>query len=421
MGFRSLKAGLLAAVAVAGMASMAYGQNVTLNLVGSDPPATFEPVIAAYKQQHPDVTIEYQQIPFNSFNAQIEARVGSQDPSIDIYMADTPRVPALASKGYLLDLSDLSDDIKAIATPTEVTAVSYKDKIFAFPLWTGTQLLYYNKDVLKAAGLSDPSGAPADRMTWDQTLDMAKAIQKSGVKYGFGFAQPDRYFQLQPLFESIGAGSGLTGDTLLTPDLTNEGWIRVGNWYRDLFDSGISPRGVSPEQMPDLFLNGQLGLIYGGLPLIKRFNAAEGLHYGVAPVPYFADGKPVTSTGSWSIGINPYSNQKDAAIDFARFLTLSPEGATLAMQNTSAVPVNKDAYVKYLENLAASTKNVGPAGDILTYEIQNTAVPRPRSIGYVVFEEVMNKAFSDIRNGADVQPTFEQAQNQLKSSLSRIR
>jgi multiple sugar transport system substrate-binding protein len=47
-------------------------------------------------------------------------------------------------------------------------------------------------------------------------------------------------------------------------------------------------------------------------------------------------------------------------------------------------------------------------------------VSRPRSIGYVAFEEVMNRAFSDIRNGADVRSTLEQAQNQLTSALSRL-
>ena len=42
------------------------------------------------------------------------------------------------------------------------------------------------------------------------------------------------------------------------------------------------------------------------------------------------------------------------------------------------------------------------------------------SIGYVAFETVMNKAFSDIRNGSDVESTLKQAQQQLTSQLRRI-
>ena len=56
----------------------------------------------------------------------------------------------------------------------------------------------------------------------------------------------------------------------------------------------------------------------------------------------------------------------------------------------------------------------------MTYELADTAVSRPRSIGYVPFETVMNKAFSDIRNGADVEATLKQAQQQLTSQLRRV-
>ncbi len=56
----------------------------------------------------------------------------------------------------------------------------------------------------------------------------------------------------------------------------------------------------------------------------------------------------------------------------------------------------------------------------MTYELAKNSVSRPRSIGYVAFEEIMNRAFSDIRNGADVTSTLQQAQDQLNSTLARI-
>jgi multiple sugar transport system substrate-binding protein len=56
----------------------------------------------------------------------------------------------------------------------------------------------------------------------------------------------------------------------------------------------------------------------------------------------------------------------------------------------------------------------------MTYELANNSVSRPRSIGYVAFEEIMNRAFSDIRNGSAVQATLDQAQQQLTSTLARI-
>jgi multiple sugar transport system substrate-binding protein len=401
-------------------AAPAHSQTVTIAFVATEAPATYAPAIAAFEKENPGIKVEYQQIPFGSFNAQIEARIGSKDPSIDVYSADTPRVPALAARGYLLKLDDYRKDIEAIATPNEVNAISHRDVPHAFPLWTGTQLLYYNKTLLAAAGVKPPSADPKNRVTWEQLLEHATAVQKAGAKYGFTYQQVDRYFQLQPLFESVGAGSGLTGPNLLTPSLTNDKWISVATWYQKLFDSGLSPRGVTPEQTPDLFINGQVGYFYGGLPMIQRFNRAESLQYGVAPVPYFAGSKPVTSTGSWAIGVSPYSTKRKEALQFARFLTLTTEGAWLAVANTSAVPVNKNAYEHYLKRLAPTSERIGAVGDILSYEIRYTAVPRPRSTGYVVFEDMMNKAFSDIRNGAEVRSTLTRTEAQLKSTLSRV-
>jgi hypothetical protein len=40
---------------------------------------------------------------------------------------------------------------------------------------------------------------------------------------------------------------------------------------------------------------------------------------------------------------------------------------------------------------------------------------------YVSFEDVMNKVFSDVRNGVDAKQTLERAQDQLKSLFSRMR
>jgi len=83
-------------------------------------------------------------------------------------------------------------------------------------------------------------------------------------------------------------------------------------------------------------------------------------------------------------------------------------------------PVNADAYKMYAEKMAAMTDKIGPAIDIITYELQNTAVGRPRTVGYVTFETVMNKAFSDIRNGAEAKATLDDAESQLERQLARI-
>lgn len=404
-------------------AGQAVAQQTVVNFLAEAADFVYAPVIEAFEAANPDIDVRYQQVPFEDLNAAIESRVGQGDSSIDVFAVDTPRVPAFASRGYLPDEEGKRDQIvAAVPNPVDQEQVSWQGKLHAFPMWTSTQLLFYNRDLLAKAGIDEPIPAsPDDRLTWEELLVLAKKAQDAGAEWGFTFQQVDRYYQLQALFESAGAGPGLTGEGLLTPDLTNEGWVKVANWYRDLYESGLAPRGVSPNQTNDLFINGQAAFFYGGPWTFGRFEEAEGLNYGVTYVPYFEGGKPVTPTGSWALSVNPHAANPEAAYKFVEFATLSAEGALKTTESNPLPPVNAEAYQKWREKIAAMTPKVGPAIDIITHELQNTAVGRPRTVGYVAFETVMNRVFSDLRNGADVQSTLQSAQDQLASQLARIR
>src|SRR4029079_2147125 len=128
------------------------------------------------------------------------------DTSIDLIHADTPRIPAFASKGYLLKLDDQRDAIeKAVPNPVDIEQVTYDGSLYAYPMWTSTQLLFYNKDLLEKAGVEPPSQDPATRLTWAQLIENGAPAQKGGAEWGLSFQQVDRYYQLQMLFESAGA------------------------------------------------------------------------------------------------------------------------------------------------------------------------------------------------------------------------
>ena len=410
---------LLAALTLMGTA---FAQEATtLNFLSAQQENVVQPMIDAFQAANPDIKIVHQSVPFNDLNAATESRIGQGDTSIDLIHADTPRVPAFASKEYLLNLDDHRAEIEAaVPNAVDIEQVSWDGGLYAYPMWTSTQLLFYNRDLLEKAGVEPPSTDPANRDTWATILEKAAAAQKGGAEWGLTFQQVDRYYQLQMLFESAGAGPGLTGEGLLTPAVNTEEWVKVADWYRDTFETGLSPRGVTPEQTDDLFINGQVAFVVGGPWAIGRYDKNPDLHYGVAPVPYFEGGKPVTPTGSWAISINPHSERIDAARKFAEFVSLNPEGAFLSVSANPLPPVNAEAYKQYAERMAGMTDKIGPVIDIITYETQNTAVGRPRTVGFVTFETVMNKAFSDIRNGAESKAALDDAQSQLERQLARI-
>ncbi len=403
------------------LASTALAQEVTLNFLTAEQDATVMPMIEAFEAAHPEIDVVHESIPFDAMNAAIESRIGSGDSSIDVFLVDSPRVPALANRGYLASMEDLREEVEAIATPAAVGVLEHEGELFALPFWNSTQLMFYNKGLLDAAGIPYPSADPAERLTNEEVVEFAKQAQAAGAQFGFLPEQIDRYYQLQPFFESAGAGSGLSGEGNLTPDITNDDWIRVGEFYSALFEDGVAPRGIPVDQMQAVFTSGDVAFYIGGPWNLAAFDAAEGLEYGVAPVPYFEGGEPKTPTDSWAVAVSPYAASPEEARLFAEFITLNPEGAALSVAGQPIPPVNNVAYESYIERIAGMNPEVGEdVRSIMTHELANTTVSRPRSIGYVAFEEVMNRAFADIRNGAEVRATLEAASEQLASTLARI-
>jgi len=404
-------------------AGQVVAQQTVVNFLAEAADFVYAPVIEAFEAANPDIDVRYQQVPFEDLNAAIESRVGQGDSSIDVFAVDTPRVPAFASRGYLPDEEANRERIvAAVPNPVDQEQVSWQGKIHSFPMWTSTQLLFYNRDLLAKAGIAEPTpSSPDDRLTWEELLDLAKKAQEGGAEWGFTFQQVDRYYQLQALFESAGAGPGLTGEGLLTPDLTNEGWVKVATWYRDLYEAGISPRGVSPNQTNDLFINGQAAFFYGGPWTFGRFEEAEGLNYGVTYVPYFEGGKPVTPTGSWALSVNPHAANAEAAYKFVEFATLTAEGAYKTTESNPLPPVNAEAYEKWRAPGAAPAPQVGPALGLITPEVQDTAGGRPPPPGDVGLGTGVKRGVFDPPDGPGRQAAPAAAPGPPASQLARIR
>lgn len=246
-------------------------------------------------------------------------------------------------------------------------------------------------------------------------------MDKTGISHGLFFEQPEGYYQLQPLIESAGGGSGITGDDMLTADITSEGWVKALTWYGETFESGLSPRGIGGFQTGPVFSDGNVAFFVGG-PWDLGIFAQSTVDWGVAPMPYFEGGKAYTPTGSWGLGINPASTKQAMARKFIEFATLNAAGNKATTDALTIIPANVEAEAQYLPGLEtiAGEKSAGAAA-IVAYESANTALPRPVSVGYIQFEEVLTKAFADIRNGADAKTRLDQASQQLADAWKAIR
>lgn len=380
--------------------------------------AHMQEVIDAFEKAHPTIKIEYQSVPFDNLNSTLDARIANKGGDPDVYWADQPRISALAARGEAEDLTKAFASFKGTFDPTAYDSGMFQDKLWALPIANSTQLLYYNKALLKKAGLAEPSADPAQRTTWEQlTKDAAKA-KSAGAQYGFLFGQFDRYYQLEPLPVQLGGSAGASGDKNLTPDFTSEQWVKAFTWYGDLFKQGVAPKGMKSEETDPAFVAGRAAYMVEGPWLIPQLGESK-VDWGVAPQPVFEGGKPATPTGSWSLAMNPFSKQKEAAAVFMKWMSIDEGGGYIKYRSDPELAATPEGKKIYFEKSVFSSPAGQNAAKVIDFETSNTAVNRIPTIGYIEFETILNQAFADIRNGADAKTSLESASTQLATAWKK--
>jgi ABC-type glycerol-3-phosphate transport system substrate-binding protein len=194
--------------------------------------------------------------------------------------------------------------------------------------------------------------------------------------------------------------------------------------WQGIHTEGLAPTGVTQPEVQALFDDGQLAIYIGGPHNLGRLAGYDELpfEYAIAAHPYFAEGEPVTPTGAWSLGVNPNSDNLDAAIELVRFFTLHPDGlgAWLDPRSQHPIPAAVDSIPAYLGQDRFQQEFGGTSvAELTEYELSNTAVGRPRSAGYVIFEEIVGRALEDIRNGQPIADTLQRAEEDLVDAFAR--
>ena len=378
------------------------------------------PAIEAFNEEYPDVSVTYEELPFNDLNDVIQTRVGSGDSTPDVYAADQPRIAGLVDDELLMDISEDYPDADELFDPSTVEVSTVNDSLYAAPVNTSTVVLFYNEELLNAADVDLPSKNPEDRLTWEELKDAAEQTQEAGANHGFQIFRVGQIFQMQPLPESLGGGSGMNTEAdPHEPDVTNDAWVESMQFFQDLHEDGVSPRGIAVEEVPELFASGELAFFLGTTAHHDTWSNELDFDYGIAPHPYFEDGEPVTPTGAWSLGINPSTENEAIARAFVRFVTATAEGSQAWADGVGNIPANVETQQVYFENELYSDDDEYSTADLIDHELNNTARNRARTPQFIEFETVMGNAFEDIRNGQPVEETLQNAEDSLQGSRGR--
>lgn len=432
----------LATSAVALLAATGAAQADTtltiLMLEGLDKGA-MEAVAGAYMAERPDVTVEIQALPWGQFFQVSDLRLRSGDENIDLIYTDAPVVASYAANGYI---APFGLEVEALARETLVASAgeagTFEGQLYALPMNSSAQVLYYNIDLLTEAGIEPPAGLTADshvtatdieslategRWTWEQIIEAANAVKKSEggrtETWGFAFEQFGELYQLQPLGASLG-GDIISGDTMTAADyLDGDAWRQAANWWSDLFNTDeVSPRALGFGEATQMFVNGQLAMFVGGTWNVPAV-ADSDINFGIAPHPRFADGEAVTPTGSWYLGVHAASPDAEAATDFASFATLSAEGTKIWFDNLNQLPTTV-ALLDTIDTDPAFDTFPGSVMRLSAWDSRNTAQPRPVTVAFSQLQDAFRTAFVDIANGVNVDEALVTAVDAYDEAARRL-
>ena len=406
---------------------------------------SFKPVVGynlldKFKEET-GITVKVETYPFDALFQAIQTRMVAKSPSFDVFEVDSPLTASYATLGYIKPLSDYLgagelNRIKSRFFPATVAMSTWKKKLYTVPFENSSQFMYVNLDLFKEAGVTPPSTNINDRWTWQQVVNAAKEIQnklnKKGKQkvWGLLFEQVSRPYQMLPLPQSLGAGSGVSPDGLHVKGyLDNAGWLKAMQWWYNVNNVWkISPKGVQAAESPSWFVNGKVAMYIGGTWNIATIlnlggvnpHAAE-FKWRIVPHPYFAGGVPVTSTTSWTLAVNPYSKNAAAAVKFIEFLTNEKTMADWFRVSTQ-LPANEKAAADVINNDPLYKKFPWNSYKQITlYELSHTAVNRPVTPFYGKWENLVYKAFEDVRNGGNPKVVLERYTNILERMAAQYR
>lgn len=209
-----------------------------------------------------------------------------QGNSPDVLVVDNPVVSTLADAGVLTTTADTKIDTSGVA-PNLLAAGQLDGKTYGTPIGANTLALFYNKAILRAAGV-DPSSV-RDWASLTSALGKVATSGKKGITFS-AIGTEEGSFQFLPWF--WGAPAQLT-------QLDSAQGIAALSLWVSWLKSGYAPNSVLNNTQTTSwqeFATGQFAFAENGTWQLANV-AKLGFDYGIVPIPAQHGGPAPVPTG----------------------------------------------------------------------------------------------------------------------------
>jgi multiple sugar transport system substrate-binding protein len=366
-------------------------------------------------------SIEVAQLPreSNQQREQLIRRLAAEDDSIDIMSLDTPFAPEFAEAGFLAPVpEDLASEIADASVASAVTSAEWNGEMVVVPFWANTQLLWFKKSVVEAAGLD-----MEQPVTWDQIVEAAQDQDTQIAAQGIRAEALMVWFNA--LIES--AGGSIIEETADNPEdiqlgLDSEAAVRAAEVMSNVANSGQVSAAFSTSgedaNVTD-FESGEAGFMVNwpfvwprALAAVEAgtLEASVPEDYGWAIYPRVNEDDPAAPPiGGINLGVGAFSRDVDAAYEAVECIVSEENQAYYFTTNG-----NPAARAAVYDDPAVIEEF--PQAPVIRESLE-LAAPRPQTVYYNEFTVSIQRTYHP-PSSVDPGATGEQAAELIRAVLA---
>ncbi len=287
---------------------------------------------ADFMAANPGVTIEHQPIP-QDYNTKIQTLMAAGTPAdIYRYLQEVTPIVTVHEKKMHLQLDDYitrdSYDLTDFR-PDAIKLYQWEGATYALPRDYGNQNLFYNLDLLDAAGIEKPSADWEDKsFTFDKFLEIAQALtKKSGdttEQWGCLVNRGQRPWASW-LYSNGGALVHKDDRGVATEcALTDEASVEALQFLQDLmFKHEVAPRPDLESELGgfELFASGKVGIMLNNPSAVTRYRTIESFKWDVSALPIGKAERRGTGGGGTGWAAAAATKAPDVAWQFLAYIS----------------------------------------------------------------------------------------------------
>jgi multiple sugar transport system substrate-binding protein len=342
---------------------------------------TLARVCADFNASQGAIKVVTKYIPFADFKKQLSIGAAAAELP-DIAIIDNPDHASYSAMGIFADITDKLASWPDLKQYFEgpLNSCKLNGRLYGIPFGSNTLALYYNEDMLKAAGVKPPR-------TWDELKSVSRKLTKGNV-HGFAISS------LQNEEGTFGFLCFLWGSGNTSFQINNANGIRALTLMRDLVASGAMPKEALNWTQGDVmnqFISGNLAMMVNGpwqIPTMRQ--QAPALAWNVALLP--VGKKPASDLGGENFAVVKGPNV-DEALTFLKFVAAPAEMKTY---------INAFGYIASRKDVAATQFTSDPLNDpINKVFVQQMAVAQPRGPHprWPEISDAISLAFNEVMTG----------------------